>query len=309
MVNRVVLAGGSGFIGRALADSLIAQGREVVILTRSPRDGPVREVAWDGRTVGAWARELDGAEAVVNLAGRSVNCQYTDENKRLMIASRVDSVQAVADAIARCAEPPRVWVQSGSLAIYGDAGDRSCDENSPPGEGFPVETCLRWEEAWRGAETPGTRKLLLRIGFALGRGGGALEPLERLARAFLGGAAGSGRQYISWLHMDDLNEMFRWSIERDDIEGVLNATGPTPVTNAAFMAALRRVLGRPWSPPVPAFAVRIGAFLMGSEANLALTGRRCIPARFAALGFPFHFTDLDAALADLLAPADDPNRN
>jgi uncharacterized protein (TIGR01777 family) len=306
MTGRVVLAGGSGFIGRSLADFLVGQGRDVVVLTRSPKPGPVRETPWDGAALGDWVSELDGAEAVVNLAGRSVNCRYTEENKRKMIASRVDSVRAVGAAIRQCARPPRAWVQSGSLAIYGNPGDRVCDETSPPGEGFPVETCLRWEEAWNAADAPDTRKVLLRIGFALGRGGGALEPLERLARLFLGGAAGNGRQYISWLHEDDLNEMFRWSIEREDIAGVFNATGTNPVTNARFMEALRHALGRPWSPPAPAPLVRFGAWLMGSEANLALTGRRCVPARFTAAGFRFQHVGLEESLANLFPASREP---
>jgi uncharacterized protein (TIGR01777 family) len=302
MAGRVVLAGGSGFIGRALADFLREQGPEVVILTRSPKAGAVSELAWDGRTLGAWAEALDGAEAVVNLAGRSVSCRYKEANRREIIASRVDSVRAVGAAIRQCARPPRVWVQSGSLAIYGNPGDRVCDETAPPGEGFPVETCLRWEEAWRAEETPATRKVLLRIGFALGRGGGALQPLQMLARRCLGGAAGSGRQYISWLHADDLNEMFLWIVEHENIEGIYNATGPHPVTNAVFMAALRRAVGRPWASPVPAPLVRLGAWLMGSEANLALTGRRCLPARFAAARFIFRHPSLDESLASLLRP-------
>lgn len=300
MKRRVILAGGSGFIGRSLADFLTARGDDVVILTRAPKAGAAREVAWDGRTVGTWAKALDGADAVVNLAGRSVNCRYTEANKRAMIASRVDSVRAVGAAIRACNAPPQAWVQSGSLALYGNPADSVRDETSPPGEGFPVETCLRWEEAWRAEETPATRKTLLRIGFALGPGGGALEPLERLARLFLGGAAGSGRQYISWLHMADLNEMFRWCVERNDTHGVYNATGPNPVTNAEFMACLRRVIGRPWSPPVPAPLVRVGAWLMGSEAGLALGGRRCVPARFLAQGFRFRFPNLREALEDIL---------
>ncbi|HEU4593848.1 MAG TPA: NAD-dependent epimerase/dehydratase family protein, partial [Pyrinomonadaceae bacterium] len=200
--GRVVLAGGSGFLGRTLAEELVRQGREVVVLSRTPGRGSglVREVEWDGESVGEWARHLEGAEAVVNLAGRSVNCRYTRANRREIVESRVNSVNAVGQAIRRCAQPPKVLVQAASLAIYGDAGARVCDESArvcdesaPAGRGFSAETCVRWEEAFDSFELPATKKVLLRIGFALGRDGGALETLARLAKFYLGGTVGGGR--------------------------------------------------------------------------------------------------------------------
>ncbi len=301
--RRVVIPGGSGFLGQSLSDHLVGKGYQVVMLSRSPTVNPGRaqEEAWDGKTLGAWSRLLDGAEAVVNLAGKSVNCRYTPANRKEIIDSRIDSVRAIGEAISKCETPPRVWVQAGSLAIYGDTGDRICDESAPYGAGFPVETCVLWEQAFDEAQTPSTRKVLLRIGFALGSGGGAMDPLMNLAKLFLGGTTGNGKQYISWLHVRDLNRMFEWAIERDHIEGVFNATGPTPVTNAEFMRELRRALHRPWSPPVPEWAVRVGARLMGTEAELALHGRRCLPKRFLDEGFVFEHPDLKPAFQELLA--------
>jgi uncharacterized protein (TIGR01777 family) len=299
--KRIILAGGSGFLGHALANELSGRGYEVIILTRSAstRPGPIQQVNWDGRTLGAWARHLDGAGAVINLTGKSVNCRYTPENRREIIESRVHSVKVVDEAILRCAQPPKALVQAGSLAIYGDAGDRWCDETSPPGDGFPAQTCQLWEQAFDAVRTPGTRRVLLRIGFALGKDGGALGVLATLTKWFLGGTVGSGRQYISWIHLSDLNEMFLSSIERHDLEGAFNATGPNPVTNAEFMRELRHVLKRPWSPPAPVWAVKIGSKLMGTEASLALTGRRCAPRRFLEKGFAFKFPGLNAALIDI----------
>lgn len=299
--QRIVLAGGSGFLGTRLAEALTARNYEVVILTRKPREnsGPIRERQWDGKTVGEWATELDGATAVVNLAGRSVNCRYTPQNRREINESRVHSVAAIGEAIKSRAHPPAVWVQAGSLAIYGDAGDRWCDETASAGEGFPVETCRLWENAFNDAASPRTRKVLLRIGFVLDKDQGALATLQRLVRCFLGGSVGNGRQYISWIHWRDLNAMFLWAIERNNITGVFNATAPDPVTNAEFMRELRRALHRPWSPPAPAPLVHIGSWLMRTEACLALTGRRCTPARFLAAGFPFTFTNLRLALAEI----------
>jgi uncharacterized protein (TIGR01777 family) len=300
--QRFVLAGGSGFIGQALAGDLTSRGHEVIILTRSRAHGAerFRSVTWDGKTPGDWTGLLNGAEAVVNLAGKSVSCRYTPENRRSIIDSRVDSVRAIGEAIRACDQPPRAWAQAGSLAIYGDPGARICDESAPRGDGFNARVCELWEQAFDAIQLPSTRKTMLRIGLVLGERGGVLDPLVRLARLFLGGAAGSGRQYVSWLHVADLNRMFAWAIEREDLEGVFNATGPDPVTNAAFMHALRSALHRPWSPPVPAPAVRLGAWLMGSEADLVLEGRRCVPKRFLERGFAFQFPELGVALRSLL---------
>ncbi|HEX8149535.1 MAG TPA: TIGR01777 family oxidoreductase [Pyrinomonadaceae bacterium] len=300
--GRVVLAGGSGFLGRALAEAFERAGYEPVVLTRRVKKARsrVRQVVWDGRTLGEWARELEGAAAVVNLAGRSVDCRHTPEHRREIVSSRVDSVEAVGRACAACAEPPKVLVQAASLAVYGDAGRRVCGEDAPAGRGFPVEVCLRWEQAFDSLELPETRKVLLRIGFVLGRDGGALPKLARLARLYLGGTVGHGRQYVSWLHVRDFCRLVLWCVEREGAAGVYNATGPCPVTNAEFMCELRCALKRPWSPRVPALLVRLGAFFMRTEPALALEGRRCIPERLVEEHFKFLYTNLESALADLL---------
>jgi uncharacterized protein (TIGR01777 family) len=300
--GRVILAGGSGFLGRALAEELARAGYEPVVLTRRVRkNSRVRQVEWDGQTVGRWARELEGAAAVVNLAGRSVDCRHTPEHRREILESRLGSVEAVGRAIRACEEPPAVLIQAGSLAIYGDAGRRICDENAPAGRGFPVEVCLRWEDAYDSLELPATRKVLLRIGFVLGRDGGALPHLARLARAYLGGTIGEGHQYISWLHVRDFCRLVLWCLEHTEAEGVYNATGPCPVTNAEFMCELRCALKRPWCPRLPAWLVRLGAFFMRTEPELALTGRRALPERFVEQHFKFLYTNLESALADLTA--------
>jgi uncharacterized protein (TIGR01777 family) len=296
--KKVIIAGGNGFLGVSLARFLAGREYDVVILCRRPLapDIAARGVLWDGKTVGAWAPELEGAAAVVNLTGKNVNCRYTPANLREINESREHSVRAVGAAIRACTMPPSAWVQAGSLAIYGDAGDRACDETSAPGEGIPVDTCLRWERAFAAEETPRTRKVMLRISFVLGKNGGALRMLAGLTRAFLGGAIGSGRQYISWIHEDDMNRVWLRAIEDPGMSGIFNATSPHAVTNAEFMRELRRVLGRPWSPPLPAFLVPIGCFLLRTEPVLALTGRRGIPARLRAAGFEFEHAELAQAL-------------
>ncbi|MDE3068318.1 MAG: TIGR01777 family oxidoreductase [Verrucomicrobiota bacterium] len=297
----MVIAGGSGFIGRALAGEGLKHGRQTVVLTRSPHertDGP-REVFWDGKTPGDWVQLLDGADALVNLAGRSVNCRHTPENLREIAASRIRSVEAIAAGIARTAHPPRVWVQAGAVGFYGDRGNALCDEDTPPGNDALAEVCQVWENAFHSVSAPNTRRVLLRIGFVLGRGGGALPVLAKLAKCFLGGAAGGGKQFISWIHLADLTGMFAAALEQDDLTGTFNAVGPNPATNAEFMRGLRHALHRPWSPPAPAWAVKLGSRLMGSEPSLALSGCRVAPQRFRESGFQFQFPELPAALENI----------
>jgi len=210
----------------------------------------------------------------------------------------VDSVNVIAAAIAQAATPPPVWVQASATGFYGDTGDKACDESAPNGTGSLAEICRAWETAGA-VELPQTRKVVLRIGFVLGPGGGAFPVLARLTKFFLGGAAGNGKQFISWIHLRDLVGIFQTAVEDENYSGTFNAVAPNPVTNAEFMRELRLVLDRPWSPPAPAFAVKLGARLMGSEASLALTSQRCVPKRLAAAGFAFRFTELRPTLEDL----------
>jgi uncharacterized protein (TIGR01777 family) len=299
-VKRIVLAGGSGFIGRSLAKALLVRGYEVVILTRSPRENTgLMEMEWDGAHIGEWIKHLNGAEAVVNLAGRNINCPHKPENIDKILESRVNSVNAIAKSLAHVNVPPRVWVQAGATGFYGDTKDRLCDESSPAGNDTLAGVCKLWEDSFNSSDTRKTRRALLRIGFVLGRDGGALPVLSRLTKWFLGGSAGSGRQFISWIHTMDLMRMFIAAIERVDLSGTFNAVAPHPATNKEFMRELRRAWHRPWSPPAPELAVRLGARLMGSEASLALTSQCCAPIRFLESGFEFQFQELRAALEDL----------
>jgi uncharacterized protein len=301
-MKTVILAGGSGFLGRSLSPFLSGCCHRVLVLSRSPKTSGTgaETLHWDGKSRGSWCGAIDGASAVINLTGRSVDCRYTAKNRREILESRIHSVRALGEAIAQSRRPPGVLVQASSLAIYGDPCERVCDERAAPGSGFGAEVCLQWEAAVNSLNLPHTRTVVLRIGFALGRDGGALQTLAGLTRWYLGGNAGGGNQYISWIHIADLNEMFKAAVERDSMNGVYNATGPEPVTNREFMRELRSVVGRPWSPPVPSWAVQIGAFLMRTEASLALTGRRCVPARFLESGFRFQFPELRPALTNLL---------
>jgi uncharacterized protein (TIGR01777 family) len=299
--KKIVIAGGSGFIGSALAQELVARGCEVIVLTRGARqrtDG-VREVVWDGEHSGDWIAFLDGADAVVNLTGKTINCRHTPENLREIISSRVNSVNALAAALAQVKTPPRVWVQSSAIGFYGDTKDNLRDETSPVGNDSLAEICRQWEGAFNSALTPATRKVTLRIGFVLGRESGALPVLSKLTKCFLGGAVGSGKQFISWIHLADLVQIFVAAIENEKLAGTFNAVAPNPVTNAEFMRELRRALDRPWSPPAPVVAVKIGSRLLGSEASLALVSQRCSAKKILAAGLDFQFPELRAALENL----------
>jgi len=302
-MKRIILAGGSGFVGQALAPVLAGKGYNVVVLGRGAahrKDG-VDYLQWNGKTLGDWARSIDGAEAIVNLTGKNINCRHTAENQREIIGSRVDSVRVLGEAIANCAVPPRVFVQTSGVGYFGDTGDRVADESAPQGNDFPAEVCRQWEGAFDALDLPSTRKVLLRLGVVLGRKGGALPVLEKLTRWCLGGAVGNGRQFISWIHVADVVRMFASAIEEPELRCVFNATAPAPVTNSEFMRELRRALHRPWSPPVPAPFARAGAWLMGSDGGLALTSCRCVPRRFLDHGFDFQFPYLREAFANLYA--------
>lgn len=302
-MKRIILAGGSGFVGKALAPILVAKGYDVVVLGRSGayRKDEVDRLQWDGKTVGNWSSALEGADAIVNLTGKNINCRHTRENRREIIRSRVDSVLVLGEAIANCTTVPKVFVQASGVGYYGDTGDQVVDEDTQPGSDFPAEVCRQWEGAFNALDLRATRKVVLRLGIVLGRDGGALPVLEKLTGWFLGGAVGSGRQFLSWIHLADLIQMFVSAIERPELIGVFNATAPAAVTNREFMHELRRALHRPWSPPVPTPFVRAGAWLMGSEGKLALLSSRCAPRRFLEHGFQFQFPTLRDAFANLYA--------
>ena len=212
---------------------------------------------------------------------------------------RVDSVRVLGDAIAQGKTPPKAFIQASGVGYYGNTGDRVNDEDSPPGNDFPADVCRQWEGEFAALDFPATRKVVLRFGVVLGREGGALPVLEKLTRWFLGGAVGNGRQFMSWIHIADVVRMVEATIEQPELTGTFNATSPQPVMNREFMGELRRALHRPWSPPVPAPFARIGAWVMGTDGDLALTSCRCVPRRFLEHGFNFQFPRLRDAFTDL----------
>ncbi len=306
---RVVIAGGSGFLGTSLARCLAADGHRVTVLSRNvprsasevadPGDG-ITFALWDGRTLGAWASTLDGATALVNLAGRTVDCVKTPEHCDEILRSRVESTLVLGRALKRCDNPPPVWVQMGTAHIYGDPPDAVVDEDSAFGYGLAPTVGRAWEEAFAQAALPEQRCVVLRTSFVLGKNGGALQRLALLTRWCLGGTVGHGQQGMSWLHERDMNRIFARAIADDSMSGAYIATAPNPVSNKAFMRELRRAFHRPIGLPAPAALVRIGApLMMRTDPELALYGRYCVPRRLLDEGFAFVFPELQGALANL----------
>ena len=296
---RVVIPGGSGYLGKALTERLVARGDEVVILTRGPETMGEgwRTVRWDAATLGSWTAELAGADAVVHLTGRRVDTRSTRRNVDELITSRVGPVALVGEAIRRLEAPPPVWVQASSLAIFGDTGDRMIDEQTVPSGLGPremVTVCLAWEAAFHQATEDVDRAVLLRVGIGLGGPGDpATRRLATLVRLGLGGRVAGGCQWVSWAHVDDVIDAFLRALDQP-MNGLYHVTAPNPISNADMMAVYRRLLGVRLGLPSPGLLARVGAPLLGSSAALALTGRRCVPTRLEQEGFEFGHTDFEA---------------
>jgi uncharacterized protein (TIGR01777 family) len=295
---KLVIAGGSGSLGQRVADAFGESGDEVVVLTRRQRDGiNHRQVIWDGRTVGDWAADLDGA-VLLNLAGELVDRPPTTRNVELLRQSRIEPTRALVAATNRGAIPA-IWLQMSTLAIYGDAGQDVIDEGHPPADG-PAQmagVASAWEAAVEDAKAD--RLAILRTGIVLDRDTPAVDRLTKLTRFGLGGRISTGEQWISWLHIEDFLRALRFVMEEPTLDGVIHVTAPSPIQNRDMMAALRTALHRPWSPPTPKPLVHIGARLMRTDPALALTGRRCVPRRLVDAGFTFRFETFDEAIADL----------
>ncbi|MEX5635097.1 epimerase [Parafrankia sp. FMc2] len=311
---KIVIPGGTGHLGRLLARSFSDAGHAVVVLSRQPgaQVPGARLVHWDGRTAGDWAAEIDGAGAVVNLAGRTVNCRYTDANLREMRDSRVDSAAVVGATIARAARPPRVWLQMSTATIYAHSHDRANDEATgviggsergvPAYWACSVDIARNWERAQADAPTPDTRRVALRTSMVMAPGrGGAFDMLLRLTRCGLGGPVGGGRQYMSWIHGRDFARAVDLLLTDDTFAGPVNLAAPNPLPLRDFMAGLRGAAGVRLGLPATRWMAEIGAFALRSDTELLLKSRRVVPGRLLGAGFAFDFPAWPAAAEDLVA--------
>jgi uncharacterized protein (TIGR01777 family) len=303
--GRIVIAGGTGFLGGNLARHLVGLGCEVVVMSRhlSGEDHRWLHARWDARTLGDWVRHLDGAAALVNLTGRTVDCVKTPDHCDEILRSRVESTVVLGRALRNVKALPRTWVQMATAHRYGDPPEVVCNEDAAFGYGLAPSVGQAWEEAFARAVPSQMRQVILRTSFVLGRTGGALPRLARLVRWGLGGKAGHGHQGISWIHEQDMNRLFVRAIADDGVRGAYLATAPNPVSNAEFMRELRRAIGARFGLPAKRWMVRLGAPLMlRTDPDLALYGRYCVSRRLREEGFEFKFPDLPSALRDLYNP-------
>ena len=300
---KVVIAGGSGFLGRALAEHLVGRGHDVVVLTRRgtalPGKTGARAVAWEpdgSQTPGSWASEVDGAGAIVNLAGAGIaDKRWSRRRKELLRLSRVKSTRSLVSAVRAASSRPATFIQGSAVGFYGLSGDEMIDESFPPGDDVLASLCVDWEAEAHPVTALGCRLAIIRAGIVLAREGGALQKMLPPFLFFVGGPIASGRQYFSWIHRADWMALVAWALETPTTSGAYNATAPTPVTNAEFSRALGRALHRPSWLPVPAFALRL---LVGELADHGLiTGQRVVPTRALDQGFTFGYPEIDAAVA------------
>jgi uncharacterized protein (TIGR01777 family) len=306
---KIILPGGSGQVGNILARHFHANKHDVVVLSRKPTATPWRVVAWDATNLGEWAKELDGADVVINLAGRSVNCRYTAANRRAIKESRFRSTQVVGVAIQNAAKPPRVWLQSSTATIYAHCYDAPNDEhtgilggnepNVPDTWRFSIDVATSWEAAFNAAETPRTRKVALRSAMTMSPDrGGVFDTLLWLVRRGLGGRAADGRQFVSWIHDADFIRAVEWLISHD-MSGPVNLAAPEPLPNADFMRELRKAWGRRIGLPATRWMLELGTWVMRTESELVLKSRRVVPARLLEAGFEFRFPTWPEAARDL----------
>jgi len=307
---KIIIAGGSGQIGVLLSEKFTADGHEVIALTRQPTHTVWRTEWWDGKTQGAWSDLFDGSDVVINLAGRSVNCRYTPENKDEILQSRLKSTRAVGEAIANAARAPRVWLQASSATIYAHTEDGPANSeangvigggepDAPPEWHFSIEVITAWEKAAQAFALSSTRTVLMRSALTLSpHRNGIYDVMLGLARRGLGGTVGSGRQYVSWIHDQDFIRSVYWLIEKD-LSGAINLCSPNPVPNAEFMQTLRETADIRVGVPAAAGIVKLGAAFMHTEAELVLKSRKVLPQRMVDSGFEFQFPEWRAAAVDL----------
>jgi len=307
---KIVIPGGSGQVGTILARAFQSDGHEVVVLSRNASTAPWRTVVWDAETLGDWATEIDGADIVINLTGRSVNCRYNPENRRQIMDSRVRSTSIIGKAIEAAANPPKLWLQSSTATIYCHRYDAPNDEitgilggnepGAPDTWNFSIGVAKAWEDGANAFVLPNTRLVLMRSAMTMSPDrDGIFDTLLGLVRLGLGGTAGDGRQYISWIHDRDFIRALYWLIEHEEIAGPVNLSSPNPLRNREFMQKLRVAWGTKIGLPATEWMIKLGAIFMRTESELVLKSRRVVPTRLLDSGFKFEFSDWDAAANDL----------
>lgn len=307
--KKIIIAGGTGFIGQQLAH-WFGTNNSVFILTRGNANehnnaygsatAQATYLQWDGATLGSWAKVLEGADLLINLAGKSVNCRYNKKNKAQIFSSRINATKVLGQAVQQCTEPPKLWINASSATIYRHATDRPQDELTGEIENdFSVQVCKQWEAAFYEQRTPFTRKVALRMAIVLGNGG-VMIPYCNLLKWALGGRQGNGQQMYSWVHSADVCRMVEWLYAHPEIEGTYNCSSPNPVTNQQFMQTLRKTAGHIMGLPAPAWMLKMGALLIGTETELMLKSRWVVPTKILQAGFEFQYPYLTDAVQQII---------
>ncbi len=297
--NKIILAGGSGYIGGVLSFYYGTKAKEIVVFTRGSTEqkGHVLYQHWDGKTPGEWTKHLEGTDMLINLTGKSVNCRYHAKNRKEILDSRLDATEALGNAIAKCTNPPKVWIQCASATIYRHAEDRPMDEETGEiGSGFSVEVCKAWEACFWKQNTPNTRKVLLRTAIVMGNSDGVLVRLKNLTKYGLGGKQGNGKQMVSWIHDQDLARLTEWIYNTPNASGIYNASAPHPLKNAEMMQSLKQQFKPIIALPAPKWLLEIGARIIGTETELVLKSRWVIPKRLKEEGFAFEYNRFEECL-------------
>jgi len=293
-MKKVVLAGGTGFLGEYLCSKFRARGDAVIIISRSRGD-----VLWSNKK--GLIDAFEKADVVINLAGKSVNCRYSESNKSEIIHSRVETTRLIGEAIVACKQPPRLWINSGTATIYRHADDRPMTEvKGEIGKGFSVDVATKWEKAFFDFQLPATRQVAFRMAIVLGKRGGVMQPLNRLVRFGLGGKQGNGKQVFSWIHIEDVFQVILFAMEHKELAGVVNCSSPNPITNEVLMKSLRKALRVLIGLPSPEWLLKIGAVLIRPETELILKSRWVLPQRLVQSGFRFTYPTLTSALEEIL---------
>ena len=302
--HKVILAGGNGYLGKVLADYYRELAEEVLILSRKPMadSGNIRTKVWDGKEEGDWVKSLEGADLLVNLCGKNVNCRYTPINQAEIISSRTIPTRLLGKVIAKMARPPKLWINVTSATIYRHAEDHAQDEATGEiGYGFSIDVCTQWEQCFFDTDTPNTRKVALRHGIALGRSDSVFPRLLNLVKLGMGGKQGDGEQYIAWIHEHDTARIIEFLMEHTELEGVINAAAPEAAKNKDLMRIIRKAYGIPFGLPAPQWLLEIGAKIIGTETELILKSRWVAPKRLLDAGFVFQFPKAEHAVHDILS--------
>lgn len=303
MKNKLIIAAGTGFLGNVLIQHFNNKFEEIVILTRGKSEikNKIKYVNWNAKSFSGWENELENADVVINLAGKSVDCRYTEKNKAEILSSRIDSTKILNEAILKCKNPPKHFINSSTATIYRHSEDKEMDEYTGEiGNDFSMNVAKSWEKTFYEVETPNTLKTAIRTSIVLGKNGGAFVPLKKLTQLGLGGKSGNGRQFISWIHEKDFERAVEFIIEKK-LSGSTNVVSPKPIHNEAFMKKLQKAIGIPFGLPISKTLLEFGARIINTEAELVLKSRNVIPKRLTENGFEFEYADLDKTLKNLLS--------